>query len=474
MGGLDVSSKARKEVAAMSKVYLKALDTRAHKDQDLAVEVSEAYSLLARVQGISFDASPAQQAEAEQSLRQASAFVEASLAKAPNNRKALLVAARIRHHHMAIAQANGRIEDTLAHAKTAVTYLDRLLQQGQLSDSESETTSQLFNDVALAHKNAHRYQQAILYARRSIDVARFSARPHLRLSHGLSQLANLLRLSADMDGALQAIREARGSLELARFPSETVRRSSLALILSREGMILGAASGISLDQPGKAIPLFRQAFDLIEAWTQDDPEDAWSRMLFATLGRCYGDILRQRDPKAAMAIYDHSLVRLREVQNNAEARRGEAEILAGSSYALRQLRHFDGSRTRIDAAVRLLTETHDYPTNQVTPHNATYEVIRALGDHLADTDQPGKASDVYRDLLEKLMQSEPDPQNNIAHAVALSHIHGSLASWQRRTGDFDRAAQHFDARMQLWQHWDRQLPRNGVILRQLALARITK
>ena len=470
IGGLDGSTKARQEIVAMSTEYLEALGAEARTDRDLALEVGEAYCLLARVQGVSFNATADQHAQAEESLRIAETFVQPELSAGPNSPKALMIAARISHHRTIIAQANHRTAEIGTHSRRCVRYLNRALELGELSESEKVTAAQLLNDLSLVHKNLHRYGEAIHYARRSIEVARSLPNPELRLIQGLGTLTNLQRLTGDLEGALRTVQEARNHLEVAHYPSDRVRRSLWAMVLSREGKVLATASGLSLGRPNDAIPLFQKAFHLIEEWTQEDPDDAWSRLLFATLGPDFGNIVRETDPGKALALYDHSLLRLREVKNNREARRGEAEVLAGSSYALRQLNRFDESRQRVYAAVRLLAETKDYPADRIAPHDPADVVLRAFAEHFAATGETQKASLIYQDLLDKIMMSKPDPHDTLSHAVALSGIYGALAALQRSRGLPDRGAAYAQLRLQLWRHWDRKLPGNQMIHRQLESA----
>jgi serine/threonine-protein kinase len=471
IGGLDISSKARQEIAAMSKEYLSALGAEAHSDENLALEVGDAYTLLARVQGISFNASSAQHTQARESLGGADSFVQPILRANPDNRKALLVAATISHHRMIIASANYRRDETLAHARESASYLNRLLALGNLSREESASGSQLFNDISLAHKNTGRHIDAIEHARRSIEFARSMPDQHLQVGKSLSMLANLQRLTADLEGALDTIREARTYLAKASFPSETARRSAWALVISREAKILGAPSGLGLGRPDEAAALFQRAFDMIEEWTQYDLEDTWSRMLFGTLGWELGELVRPRDPRRALNVYDHSLMRLREVKNSAEARRGEAEVLSGSSYALRQLGRPAESKARIDAAFRLLKATGDYPRDRVIPNEAANVALRALGDHLADTGQTQRAQDTYEELLRKITAFSPQPQNDLTHAIALSHIYAALTTLSRSNGDANRSQEFAGARIQLWRHWDSKLANNDLIRRQLQAAR---
>lgn len=470
IGGLHRSTKARHEIVAMSKEYLEALGAEAHRDRDLALEIGEAYSLLARAQGVSVVANLGQQPQAEESLRKAETFVEPLLSESLDNRKALLTSARISHDRMILAETSQLKDEALMHARKAVGQLDRLSGLGKLSEAESQTASELFYNVALAHKNLYLLDDGIRYARRSIEMSRFLPNTQLRLSLGLSLLADFLRLTGDLEAALQAIREARVTLDKAQFPSEMVRRSSWFTVLWREGKILGATSGISLNRSREAIAVLQRAFNLVEEWTRNDREDAWSRLEFASVGRELGDLLRLRDPQRALAVYDHALFRLREIKNNAQARRGEVEILAGSAYALRRLNRIGEAKGRIDAAFRLLSETQEYPADQVIPHTGADAALRALGDHLAETGQPRRAVEVYEDLLAKIMAAKPDPRNDLRHAVALSHIYESLAVLHRRNGRHDRREALSSLRQELWRQWVHKLPDKRLIRREFDAA----
>jgi serine/threonine protein kinase len=472
-GGLSNGSNAMHEIVAMSTRHLEALMTRARKDQSLALEVGDAYSLLARAQGIDMASGPVQRINAEQSLRKANIFVEPIVNANPANRKALLTAARISHDRMVLAENASRNGEAVAEGRRTVAHLNRFVELGEPSPAEREIISELYYGVALSHKNQYLAEDGIRYARRSIELSRSSPNA-LRLSLGLSMLADLLRLTGDLEGALAAIREARAALDNARFPTETERRSAWCRVLGREGKILGAASGLSLNRTDEAIAVIQRAYDLLKEWARNEPESAFSRLLFGSLGREFGDVLRLRHPEKALAVYDHSLLRIREVTDNQEARRGEVELLAGSAYALRRLNRNNEAKERIGAAFRLLGEIKDYPADRIAPHTAAYEALRASGDHLAETVQPRDALRVYEDLLEKVMASNPDTKNDLRHAVAMSHIYGSLAGLYCRNGQRDSGEAYAALRVDLWAHWDRKLPGNSFIRRELESARKQK
>jgi hypothetical protein len=185
-----------------------------------------------------------------------------------------------------------------------------------------------------------------------------------------------------------------------------------------------------------------------------------------------GDVLRISDPQRALAVYDHALRRLREVQDNPTARRGEAEIMASSAYALRRLHRADDAKERIDATFRLLQETNDYPAERIVLHEEAHGALRSLGDHFSETGQPQRGAEVYEDLLQKVMASKPDVRNDLRHALALSQIYESLAVLYRRSGQSNHGKGFAALRLDLWRHWETKLPKSSFVQRELASARI--
>lgn len=237
-------------------------------------------------------------------------------------------------------------------------------------------------------------------------------------------------------------------------------------MLWREGKILGATSGLGLNRFNEATVVLQRAFHLVEEWSQNDREDAWSRLFFASVGRELGDLLTRTDPQKALAIYDHALLRLREIKSNNEARRGEAEILARSAYALRRLNRIDAAKDRVDEALRLLNGIEKNPA--VAPYAPMDVAQRALADHFAETEQPQRAVAVYEDLLTRMNASRPDVYNELHHALAFSQIYGSLSALCRRSGQIDRAKELLTLRQELKRHWDRKLPDNSIVNRQFS------
>ena len=71
--------------------------------------------------------------------------------------------------------------------------------------------------------------------------------------------------------------------------------------------------------------------------------------------------------------------------------------------------------------------------------------MRASADHYAETGQLEKAAQAYRELLAKVMASNPDPWNDLEDAYHLSSHYAALGAILGRAGLAAEAAS-FDAR----------------------------
>jgi tetratricopeptide (TPR) repeat protein len=285
-------------------------------------------------------------------------------------------------------------------------------------------------------------------------------------------LAGALMYLGDFQGALDAIHESQQQLEKLRQVNPNPRYNALILsqTRSREGLVLGEDGGVNLNRPLEAAVPLQEGFDALEQFAQTDANDYEVRSVMAMAGQYLGDVLRHSDPKRALEVYDHALAKIREVPNDVAARRVEALLLAGSSYAARSIHHEKDARDRIDAAFRLLKETKDYPAEILTAGSEADTAMRALADHYAETGQPEQALEIYQELFHKIMASNPDPQNDLLNCVYVSRLQTSLATLLRRMGRKDQAAPLEAGRGELWRRWNGKLPNNPFVSRQLEAA----
>ncbi len=465
---LPGSAGARKELVSAALEYLQGLGSTARGDPDLNQEIAEGFQRVAVVQGVPIELNLGESEKAEESLKQGEGFIEKVLASRPRDARALMTAAALAQDRMILAQTEGRNDDALKHAQRSAERLDTLLRLQDVSEERRQNAGVAYENIALAHMNMHRYQDAVRYSRLGVDLSRGSPSARRGLANGLSLLGNALRYEGDLEGALQAIREARKVVEEIHFPTATERMLMLYPTYIREGLILGEDGGISLGRPEEAVAALQLAFDMTEEASRKNPADSTSRSRLRTSARELGNILRHREPARALAVYDAAVVRLGDSAGNPRIRRDRAEMLALSSYALRGLGRNDEAGKRIEEAVRLLRETKDYPAEKIVPGEAVDHVLRALADHQAETGQPAKAAETYQELLAKIMASNPDPEHDLRTAPPISSGYATLAGIYRRLGRESDAAALDHRRLELWRQWDRKLPNNPFVMRQLA------
>jgi serine/threonine protein kinase len=466
--------KLRNKLISLSIQYLEGLGSEALHDKALALEVSDAYLRVARNQGVPEWNQQGQYADAEKSLAKANAFVDSVLEADPNNRQALWLAANVAHDHAVTAYAERDYQQVLAYSPNVVDAFGRLARLGNLTRREINGAAYMYGDLAEVHVGLHRFSDAARYARLGIEISKDTPTVPGPRAQAFNMLAGALMYLGDFQGALDAIHESKEQLEKLRRvdPYPYYIRLILSQTRSREGLILGEDGGVNLNRPLEAAVPLQEAFEAMEPFAQQDTNNYEVRTVTAGAGHDLGDILRHSDPKRALEVYDHSLVRIREVPNDVAARRVEALLLAGSSYAARLIHREKDARDRIDAAFRLLKETKDYPAEILTAGSEADTAMRALADHYAETGQLEQALEVYQELLRKIMASNPDPQNDLVNAVYVSRLHTSLAMLLRRMGRGDQAVPLEVGRLELWRHWSSTLPNNPFVNRQLEAARL--
>ena len=470
--GLPGATEVRRKVVAASMQYLEGLSREAGQDKDLNLDLANGYLQLAQVQGVPAYPNLGQYDEADKSLRQAEDFAVRAGAEA-GNREALLVAAEVDQDRMMVADTVHRRADALAQAQKCAARVELVMRDPAVPKDQRRRCSQFLSNVALAYMNGRRYQEAVRYARREVELARSSGAPPDYVIGGTGVLANALRQSGDVTGAFEAITQARTLAETSVFANENNRTSLLYAVYYRQGMILGEFDSIGLDRPAEAAESFQKALDVVERQASRDPNDATSRDRVGTAGRALADILVGIDAQRALDVYDHVLMRLREVKAAARGKRDEARTLARSSYALRRLGRTREAGGRLEAAFALLRATKDYPAAQAVLGDEVEVAMRARADHEAATGQPGRALESYRDLLGRVLAAKPNPREDLRQANDLSRIYRAIAALAALTGG-NPEAQSMDARrMELWRFWDGKLPHNPYVQRQLAASPVS-
>jgi serine/threonine protein kinase len=471
--GLPGSTKVRMQMVTDSLQYLTLLGSEAHVERDLALEIAYAYVRVAHAQGDPTSPNLGQFAEAEVSLNNAEKFVDPVLRAEPMNRRALFIATTIAHDRMVLADTLGRPEESRAEAVKAASLIERFMSLGGASPSETYSMVYFYSNVAGVSVNCRHFDDAIRYCQRALDISQPVNLAH-QLHGNLSfVLADALRQTGDLDRALKTVNDAIGLDEKEAASGWAPLRANLAEALCLKGMILGRQDAEpSLGRASEALDACQSALDIAEDLSNKDPLDYLGRHNVALYGLEVGNTLRHNDPRKALSVYDHALARIREAKTNISTQRAEAELLAGSSYAVRWIGREEEAKRRIEGAFQLLRDANRYPADKVEPMGDAYDALRAQADEYAETGQTAKAIASYQGLMDKLLAWKPDVQNDLRDATCISRTWTALADLLRRVGRTEEAKRLEAQRTELWRHWQSKLPNAQFLLRQ-SLSQIT-
>jgi tetratricopeptide (TPR) repeat protein len=222
-----------------------------------------------------------------------------------------------------------------------------------------------------------------------------------------------------------------------------------------------------LGRSEEAVASLDRAFRLAEDLARRDPDDFSSRIHLAAAGITLADILRHSDPRRALAVYDHTLRRVAEVKNNPKSGSDEIMALAGSTYPLRSIGDPAESRRRLDAAFSRLRQLKLYPAEQIRLGSEADLTLRALADQEAGDGNIPSAIEIYEKLLPQILAAKPQPETRLTDGLRLSRIYAAMAALHRTAGQADLASSLDARRRDLWRQWDRKLPNNAFVHRQL-------
>jgi tetratricopeptide (TPR) repeat protein len=465
--GLPGSTKVRMQMVSDSLQYLTLLGSEVHGDKDLALEVAYAYVRVAHAQGDPTSPNLGQFAEAEASLDKAETFVDSVLKDDPRSRRGLFIAATIAHDRMTLADEQNRKEEMVSWADKASERVERFMNLGNVDPKDVYSMGYFEMNIANAYDDARHFEDALRASQRALDITQPVPSAHRVHGSILGAIVVARWQTGDLDGALLTAQQAIQIEETEAASGHASLRVNLANALYAEGMILGKQDAEpGLGRSRAALAAFQRGQDIGEELAKMDPIDYLSRRTVAIIGLEIGNILRHNEPQKALAVYDHALARIREAKTNVSTQLYAADLLAGSSYAARWLGRDKEARLRIEQALQLLREAHQYPGDTVEPMGRSDHVMRAQADDYAETGQTAKAITAYQEVLDKLMAWKPDLQNDLRDATCISRTWTALADLLRRSGREDEALQFEAQRENLWNHWKDKLPNAQFLLRQ--------
>ena len=461
---LPGATKTRQLIVDTATEYLSKLAQDRGRDPGLDLDLGTAYLRVARVQGVPISINLGQTAEAERHLRIGEQWIAGVLARPPAQRLALLRAAQIAHDRMILAQARRPSAPATPLARQAEEWLLQYLAAGAVTaPAEAADAVIVGTNVANWYIRQNLFEDGLRLLHTTAELAKATGQTR-QLGTIQIVVARACRSRGDLDGALAAIREGVRVLSPGSADVATGPRKAYQLALSTEAAILGAPEGISLGRPDEARPLLERGLAITREMARADPHDSEARFATVTQGVQLADILCRRNPARALAIYDEVRGAAREIQNNPRARRNEADALVGSTAPLLALGRSAEARQRLEEAFAMLESLKLYPAATVELGSEVDGALRAKAALEAATGKPIQALATARDLLGKVMAAKPEPESNLADAADLALLYLSLAH-------LEPAADWDTRRMNLWRHWQRQLPHNPFVDRQAKIAR---
>jgi len=471
--GLQGSTKVRMQMVSDSLQYLTSLSSDIHGDKNLALEIAYAYVRVAHAQGDPTSPNLGQFVEAKESLNNAARLVDGVLAQDPRNRRALFIATTIAHDRFILADLENRHEEASADAATTASLIERFMSLGNVEADDVASMVYFYGNVATVCLNGRHFADAIRYCQRAFDISQPVEKSHMY--HGTLYYVWAIALwqMGSLDGALKTANQAVELQQQQAVEGHPALLINLGYALDTRGMILGRADAEpSFGRSGEALAAFQKAIDIAEELTKKDSIDFLSRYAEANYSLGGGYVLRHRDPRRALSVYDQAIARIREAKANSSTQRDEAELLSASSYPVRWMGSNAKAQQRIDRAFQLLGDTHTYPADKIEPMSEAYHALQAQADHYSETGQTQKAIDMYQQLLEKLVAWGSKPDDDLRDATCISHTWTALASLLRRVGRTDEAARLEAQRTDLWNRWQSKLPNAPSLLRQ-SLSQIT-
>jgi tetratricopeptide (TPR) repeat protein/predicted Ser/Thr protein kinase len=465
---LPGSTKTRQLIVDTSLEYLGRLAADAHGDPGLALEVGNAYMWVARVQGVPLASNLGQVDQADKNLRLADGFIHSVLAAQPGNRMALLRSAEVARDRMILADINGRSGEANEFARQAVAGLEKF--NAQRNDrSEAAAILSVYLNVAQVYEHVQRADEALALCRRGSELAVVFGRAPYRGAF-LQVAARISQGRGDLDEALRSIRESAAALEPGPGSADQAQTMNYVMSLVYEGEILGGANAISMGRNEEAIAVLSRAFQIADERVHQDPNDENTRGRLEMAGYPLASVLRESDPRLALSVYDHTLRHLAEIKTNPNVQFYQARAMAGSSYPLRELGRAAEARQRLDSAFQLLRQLNMYPADEIGLGSGAHRVLTAQADYEAATGNVARALQIYQELLDRTSRAKPGPENSLEDAMDQSGIYTGMAAVHRRAGHASLAAALNARRLELWRLWEKKLPGNMYVLRQIALA----
>lgn len=474
VASLAGSVKARQLIVSTSLTYLERLSGEAGDDFDLILELAQAYITTAKVQFARGIPSLGQEEESRRSYESAIALLERAIKLRPGDP----APRRLLAESLGILSAihSGQAADSgVAKALRAVESVEALV--GPNSSAEDYAlASRAYRRLSVAYMQNRKIDLAQRYSELALKtqerVAQMNGRPADRVdlaarrrSHG-----DVLRYAGQLEPALAEFDKALTVIAAIGPPDSEgpAVKTEVANILYSKGLVLGDTSGPSLGRYKDAVEPLMRSRDVAEAMIQADEQDANARLDYTQASLKIGRALQDDKPEEALAVYDDGL-KVAGGMPESSARRltYSVRLLCESVLPLVRLHRADEVERRLSLAISLLKKAKHYPPAKISLTSPGEAFLRAKAEREANAGRLREAVAGYETVLRLMDPKQVAVREDLSDALGLTGLQGRLRELLLSTGDqagADRLAREIS---ELWEYWDRKLPGNPLVRREL-------
>jgi hypothetical protein len=480
MARLEGATKARQSLVSTALLYLEKLrsDTGA-KDLGFRLELAEAYRKVADVQAGPGHPNLAQMKEAQANLESAEKLL---LTGDRADRQTLRKLVDNLELQTRIAASAQDWQDAHTRADRGVRYLGELRAAGSWTD-ETQRLAMLNSEASLEYLaqaisvNLEQTKEAVVHGRRSAEVRaeiyRVTSKTADEGSYAAAMLAlaNTLRLDGSLEAALEQAAAGRKILErqyeAAKGETGVARRLEWACYM--ESRLLGSMDTVSLGRFDEAAQELERALAIARRLADADREDISTRNILASSANELALMRLERNPASALALFDEAYRRRSEIPASNPGNEEKGDMLAGSIRALARLGRHEEARGRLDQLFAMLREAKYYP-GTVRPGNLAANALLAKAEATAAAGHRDEAVKIWKDLIAAYDASDRRAADDLHWALYHSSAYRGLAHVLAVDGKPAEARVWREKDAALWASWERKLPHNAFVVRQLASA----
>jgi len=477
---VDGATKARQSLVTTALRYLERLRWDGGvKDLGFRLELAGAYWKVADVQAGPGHPNLAQIKEALENLESAEKLL---LTGDRDDRKTLAKLVENLDLQTRIAASAQDWVSAKTRADRGVQYL-RALNAIASGMNEAERLAMLTSEASLEYTaqaisvNLEQTKEAVVHGSRSAAararIYRLTGKPgdEANYASAMLGLAETLRFEGSLEAALEQAAAGRKiherQYEAAKGQTSPARRLVWACYM--EGRLLGSANTVSLGRFDEAERTFDRGLTIARKVVESDREDISTRTLLASLANELGLLRLERNPAASLDLFDEAYRRRSEIPPSNPAHREKSDMLAASIRALARLGRHDEARARLDQLFVALREAKKYP-GEVRPDNDAANALVAKAEAVAAAGQLDQAAKIWKELISGYEASDRRAADDLHWAMYHSVAYRSLARVLALEGKSEEERAWREKDTALWASWNRKLPQNVFITRQLGEA----